>query len=216
VLRIGNTNISVSARYNSSDGTAIAGSDYRATNGVVTFAPGQTNQYILIPIIDDTLAESDEVFNITLSGQTSGVSLGPIISAPVVIVENDKQIFFSAPTYTIQEAYTNVTITVLRSGNTNDIVTVDYNIQDGTATQYMDYYGMDGSYVMTGTLTFGQGQTSNSFSLYILEDNIVEGPETINLSLLILQAGRYWRSGHRNVYNSRQRLQAFSFWKHKL
>ncbi|HON08852.1 MAG TPA: Calx-beta domain-containing protein, partial [Verrucomicrobiota bacterium] len=100
VIRIGNTNISVSAMYNTSDGTAIAGSDYRATNGIVTFAPGQTNQFIYVPIIDDTIVKSNELFYITLSGQTAGATLGPIVSAPVVIIENDKQVNFSSPTYT--------------------------------------------------------------------------------------------------------------------
>jgi uncharacterized delta-60 repeat protein/uncharacterized repeat protein (TIGR01451 family) len=178
VVRYGDTNISVSARYNTSDGTAVAGQDYLATNGVVQFAPGQTNNYIFVSIIDDTVPESDEIFNVTLSNPSTGAMLGPINSAPVVIIENDDVLYFSAPTYSVVESFTNVIISVLRAGNTNESVTIDYRVGGGTATPVLDFIAID------GTLTFAPGQTSNTFSIFIWDDMLVEGPETVNLALV--------------------------------
>jgi len=52
VRRNGNTNGSSSVQYQTTDGTAIAGFNYTATSGVLTFGVGETNKNITIPIID--------------------------------------------------------------------------------------------------------------------------------------------------------------------
>ena len=41
----------VTVAYSTANGTAVAGIDYEATSGVVTFAPGVTNQTIAVPVI---------------------------------------------------------------------------------------------------------------------------------------------------------------------
>ena len=40
----------ITVHYSTADGTAKAGSDYSATSGTVTFAPGQTSQEIMTHI----------------------------------------------------------------------------------------------------------------------------------------------------------------------
>lgn len=57
----------VTVRYATSNGTATAGSDYVATSGTLTFAPGQTSQTINVPIAGDLNIEPDETFSVTLS-----------------------------------------------------------------------------------------------------------------------------------------------------
>ena len=47
----------VTAKYNTSHGNALAGSDFRAVSGKVTFAPGQTSKSILVPVIGDRRGE---------------------------------------------------------------------------------------------------------------------------------------------------------------
>src|SRR5262249_40386909 len=59
---------SIAINYATANGTAIAGSDYVATNGTVTFAPGQATATILVPIIGETANESNETFFVNLSG----------------------------------------------------------------------------------------------------------------------------------------------------
>ena len=91
VQRTGDTNAVVSVDYASANGTAMAGSDYTATNGTLTFAAGETNQTIAVPILNDGIVEStaDETFTVTLSNPTNAV-LGTRTIANVRITDNDK------------------------------------------------------------------------------------------------------------------------------
>ena len=75
VQRIQASAIPTSIRYATQDGTAIAGQDYTATSGTLTFPAGTTNltQTISIPIYGDTLDEPNEIFTVTLSDPTNSV-----------------------------------------------------------------------------------------------------------------------------------------------
>ena len=53
--------------YATSDGTAIAGSDYRATSGTLTFWPGETTKTVAVPVLDDYHDEGPERMTLTLS-----------------------------------------------------------------------------------------------------------------------------------------------------
>lgn len=57
--------------YTTADGTAIAGSDYTAIQGTLTFNPGETTKTIVVPILGDTLDEADETFRLQLSHPTN-------------------------------------------------------------------------------------------------------------------------------------------------
>jgi chitinase len=53
--------------YATADGTALAGTDYQAVRGTLTFDPGQTEQNVTVPIDPATQAEPDQTFTVTLS-----------------------------------------------------------------------------------------------------------------------------------------------------
>ena len=57
----------VSVRYATSDGTAVAGSDYVARSGSLRFAPGETAKTILVPVLNDAHDEGSETMTLTLS-----------------------------------------------------------------------------------------------------------------------------------------------------
>ena len=57
----------VSVRYATSDGTAVAGSDYVARSGTVRFAPGETEKTVAVPVLDDLHDEGSETLALTLS-----------------------------------------------------------------------------------------------------------------------------------------------------
>jgi len=63
----------VTVAYATSDGTAVAGSDYAATNGLLQFLPGQTNQFIIVLVNGDTNIEQNECFSVNLSGPVNAV-----------------------------------------------------------------------------------------------------------------------------------------------
>ena len=62
----------VSVDYATANGTATAGSDYTATQGTITFAPGVALKTIVVPIIDDPDPEPTETFTVNLSNPVGG------------------------------------------------------------------------------------------------------------------------------------------------
>lgn len=67
--------------YSTSDDSAVAGSDYTATSGTVTFNPGEISQTIEIPITGDTINEGDEAFTVQLTNP-----IGVILSDEQAVV----------------------------------------------------------------------------------------------------------------------------------
>ncbi|GAB2881247.1 hypothetical protein GCM10027046_06880 [Uliginosibacterium flavum] len=57
----------VSVGYSTSNGSAIAGSDYTAGSGTISFAPGETSKTITIAITNDARVEPTETFTVTLA-----------------------------------------------------------------------------------------------------------------------------------------------------
>ena len=57
----------VTVDYATHDGTARAGSDYTDTNGALTFAPGETEKTVSVPVIDDTVEDTPETLTVRLS-----------------------------------------------------------------------------------------------------------------------------------------------------
>lgn len=84
---------------------------------------------------------------------------------------------FSAANYSTDEDVGDIMITVSRSGGTAGDVTVDYNTSDGSATAGDDYAAT------AGTLTFLDGETSQTFAVGIVDDADDENDEQLNLAL---------------------------------
>lgn len=85
---------------------------------------------------------------------------------------------FSAATYTVNENGVTVTITVTRTGGSDGAVSVNYQTSDGTATQPADYLAA------AGTLNWADGdEAPKTFQVTIVDDALVEGSETVSLTL---------------------------------
>ena len=61
--------------YATSDGTAVAGSDYTAASGTLTFPAGTTSKTVKVKVLDDAHDEGSETMTFTLSN-ASGAALG--------------------------------------------------------------------------------------------------------------------------------------------
>ena len=57
----------VTVSYATSDGTAVAGSDYTAASGALTFNAGDTSQTVQVTVLTDSEDESQETLTLTLS-----------------------------------------------------------------------------------------------------------------------------------------------------
>jgi len=75
VSRSGDTTQAASVDYATANGSATAGSDYIATSGTLTFAPGVTSLTISVAVNGDTVIEPDEVFYVNLSNASPGAGL---------------------------------------------------------------------------------------------------------------------------------------------
>jgi hypothetical protein len=81
--------------YQTSDATATAGLDYGESSDLVTFAAGETERTITIPITPDTIDESNETFTVKLSNPSNAtLDKG---EATVTIVDDDPPPFATTP-----------------------------------------------------------------------------------------------------------------------
>lgn len=87
VNRVDGSDGQVSVQYATTDGSALAGSDYTTTSGTLIFGDGQTSATISVPLIKDEIVETAEDFTLTLSEPTGGATLGEPIVADVIITE---------------------------------------------------------------------------------------------------------------------------------
>jgi hypothetical protein len=78
----------VTLDYATSDGTALAGSDYDAASGTLTFAPGETTKNVDVLVRGDVVPENNETFALTLRN-ASGAAL-PATSAFAIIDDDDQ------------------------------------------------------------------------------------------------------------------------------
>jgi aryl-phospho-beta-D-glucosidase BglC (GH1 family) len=63
----------VTVAYATGNGSATAGSDFAATTGTLTFAPGETSKVVHIAVTGDTAVESNETLTLTLSSAVGAV-----------------------------------------------------------------------------------------------------------------------------------------------
>jgi hypothetical protein len=170
---------SVSVNYSTSNGTALAGMDYTATAGTLVFGPGETSQTISVPILDNTVVNTNKAFKITLSSPTGGAKLGTLVSTTVSIVNNDLagKIQFSPTAYAVGEGDGSVVLTVMRTGGEAGGVTVNYATGSSTAQAGRDYVGT------SGKLSFAAGETTKTITIPILNDTLFEANETFKVTL---------------------------------
>ena len=80
----------VSVTFETADGTALAGTDYIATSGSVTFT-GNTGevQHVSVPVIGNLLAQGDRTFSLHLTGTSNPQVTANPAQADGVIVDDD-------------------------------------------------------------------------------------------------------------------------------
>ena len=80
----------VSIQFATSDGTATAGADYTAINGMLNWAAGDFgDRTITVPLVNDAQSESTESFRITLSSVAGGAVIDGSATLDVQITNDD-------------------------------------------------------------------------------------------------------------------------------
>ncbi|MBV8201743.1 MAG: fibronectin type III domain-containing protein [Acidobacteria bacterium] len=178
VDRNGGTSGAVSVQYETSDGTAHAGTDYTAASGTLDWSDGDASaKSFSIPILHGS---GGGTVNITLSSPGGGATLGSP-SAAVLTIEAPQSagtLGFAQVSPSVSEAAGSVAIQVNRTGGSSGAVAVNYATGGGTAVPGTNYTST------SGTLTWAAGDHSpKSFNVQVLDDHVVDGTHTAVLTL---------------------------------
>jgi len=177
VQRSDDSTPAVTVDYATADGTATAGANYVTTKGTLTFAPGETNQFIFVPILNDGLLGKTTKFQVSLSQPTGGAVLGVRTVANVSIQDSDKGLHFYVPSLSVNEDAGTVEIKVARGDDGPNRMTVYYSTVDRTAKAGQDYTST------SGTLVFEAGEVLKSFQVPILNDALPEPAKSFQVTL---------------------------------
>lgn len=178
----------VSIEFEVSDGTAtVSDGDYvDPGDGTLTFAASAAaSMTIEIAVNGDTKTEGDETVVVTLSKVGGGAmfegggdmltSIGTILSDDPPLVSISSASAVEGSTGTVDLVFV-----VTLSQSWNQEVSVDYIVEDGTATAGEDYIGPDST-----SLTFARNTTDlqQSVIVTVLGDDIPERDETVTVTL---------------------------------
>jgi hypothetical protein len=179
----GTSQTSVGFAFNLTNGTAIEHEDFSGIGGGGSIPPGLTSNTFTVPIIGDTITEGDENFFMNISDPNNAT----ISDNQGVCTIKDNEGPTSPHTFQFATRFINVSesagsleIVVTRSGNASAAATVDYATEPnpgGGASDRNDYT------LALGTLRFGPGETTKSFTVLLTDDVFVEGRENILTTL---------------------------------
>jgi len=177
VLRLNGTNGTTTVNYSTTNGTAMAGTNYTASSGTVTFTNGQSVQAITIPLLHDPRVTGDLTFKVGLTNPSAGAQLTSPSTATVVVHDSDAGVSFAASATTVFKNVGSAVIPVVNSNPNVGTYSVNYSTGTGTAVAGVDYT------TTSGTLTFTNGQTTGYFAVPIIPNNLVESNRTFTVNL---------------------------------
>jgi hypothetical protein len=161
--------------YAPSDGSALAGSDYTATSGTLTFNAGITSRTFTVPINGDADFEGTETFLVTLSNATGGAGIRDATAEGSI--RDDDGLAVANVTVTEGNGGTTIATVTVTLTSTASPVTVDWTTADGTAVAGQDYTAA------SGTLSFAAGETSKTIAIDITPDALWEASESFRITL---------------------------------
>ena len=172
VLRQGGTNtISMVDFYTTTNGTAITNLDYIPVIQTLTFNPGQADVPVQIPLINNGLIEGNRTVGLILTNPVNTLLFAPS-NAVLTIVDTQpapSQLFFSSTNFNGTEGNPSVTLTVLRTNGSSGSISVGFVTVPGTAKPAINYTAV------TGTVTFGGGETNKTITIPLVENNLSRG-----------------------------------------
>ncbi|HET9713798.1 MAG TPA: Calx-beta domain-containing protein, partial [Pyrinomonadaceae bacterium] len=179
---------------------AIAGQDYTATSGTLTFNGGETSKTFQIPITDDVPTEPDETFTVTLRNTPSLDMLGAPSTLTVTVQDRTTIPALFLPNAAVTEGGPGTTTDMLFTLNltaaTGRTVSVNFATSNATASggASCSMRGVDYE-TKSGTFTIQPGTTSLTIPVRICGDTNAEANEFFQIALsnpsnaTIIQAG---------------------------
>ncbi|MCO4292163.1 gliding motility-associated C-terminal domain-containing protein [Solitalea sp. MAHUQ-68] len=178
-----NPSETVTVDFATEDVTAIAGEDYVAASGTLTFNPGETYKTFTVAVNGDTDFEGNEQFRINLTNPTNATLEDGV--GNFIIYNDDNAIFafvydgYFSPEE--DEGTSTKTFYIYLSDNPSKPVTLDYTLADGTAKAGEDYV------TQSGSLTFNTNEYFKAIDIVCNGDNNFEGDEFFRLVISNIQ-----------------------------
>ncbi len=187
VDRVGGSNGSVSVNYTTSSGTSISAVDFSGNSGTLTFADGEVTKSFTVPILNDSIVEPNETFQISLNAPLSNAlpdnSVLGTQSIATVTIRDDE---VAAPgKFQVRDAVASIheesgfiDITVDRVLGQKGVIKVQYATSGITANSNVDFTSG------FGTLVFAENETSKTIRINILNDHRIDPNERFSLRLV--------------------------------
>jgi hypothetical protein len=182
ITRTGNaqTSQSVSVSTAISTGDTASESDFVAKTQTLTFAQNETSKTFTIETNQDSQAEENETFSVNLTNPTNGATISTSNGTAKGRI-NDDDTTTTSSVFAIASASgtegNSINFTITRTGNTQGQQSVTVSIPEASVVLSNDFVPK------TQTLTFQAGDTSQTFSIQTIQDNLIEPDETFNVSL---------------------------------
>jgi hypothetical protein len=164
--------------YATIDASAVAGQDYVAVSGTLTFPPNTLTAQVPVTVLADGVDEPQEIFGFLLSSPVGAVLADAFAVADIVDADPPPRIV--AADCAREEGNAGISgcgVWVRLLGTSTQPVTVSYATADGTAAVGVDYLAA------SGTLTFPPGTSERQVSVGVLGDLAVELDETFQVNL---------------------------------
>ena len=168
----------VSCSFATSNGTATAGSDYVATSGALSFAPGEVEKPVVVLINGDTVDETQETFFLDISN-VQNATVGSSRGTGFIIDDDGPTISINDVSVTEGNSGTKAaTFTLTLSGPSVEPIAIRAIRAPGTATESSDYNPIN------LVVIFQPGVVTRTLDVSIIGDTNLESNETffVNLS----------------------------------
>ncbi|QDT78587.1 Calx-beta domain protein [Gimesia maris] len=177
----------------SSDGTAtLAGSDYVQVLETLTFAAGETTKTFTVDINEDSIAEIDETFLLTLSNLVTASTQNVFIDSvnnndsAEITITNDDAVSLSIGDAVADENTGEITFTITASDYIEQLFTADFSTADQaplSAVADTDYSSL---ILSNQPLDFSDSLTQ-TVTVSIIDDSIVELDESFLINMTNIQ-----------------------------
>ena len=157
------------------DGTAVAGADYTAASGILTFTAGEIAKTVSVSSVVDTRDEEAETLTLSLFSATGAQLADTARSAVGTIVDDDDPPSLNVGGARVTEGGTAVLALSLAEPSARQ-VTVSWSTADGTATAGADYTAET-----SGTVVFVPGTVSATLRVVTVDDRVTEVEETLRV-----------------------------------
>jgi Calx-beta domain len=172
------TSQSVSFSFATSNGTATAGSDYIATSGALTFAPGEVEKPVVVLVNGDTVDEMQETFFLDISN-VQNATVNSSRGTGFIVDDDGPTVSINDVTVTEGNSGTKAaTFTLTLSGPSVEPIAIRAISTPVTATASSDYNPLN------LVVTFQPGTVTRTFDVGIIGDTNLEPNETffVNIS----------------------------------